>query len=177
MAEDERVEETKGGEVPESKDAQRGKTESARVEGRADTLARQDLYLAHLVSGKSVSEASEAAGIDRTTGWRWRKEPEFQKRFIEARRDLFESTVAALHSSAADCIRCMRFCILSIRRCQRSAPPCFQHAIRPLPIKNPRTKRPSGQNRMKLTTVSAIQAGLPMSSSCAANACMAAPSC
>jgi len=108
MAEDERVEETKGGEVPESKDAQRGKTESARVEGRADTLARQDLYLAHLVSGKSVSEASEAAGIDRTTGWRWRKEPEFQKRFIEARRDLFESTVAALHSSAADCIRVLR---------------------------------------------------------------------
>src|SRR6516165_4791892 len=55
-----------------------------------------------------------------------------------------------------------------MRRCQRSPLPCAQHAIRPLPIRYPRTTRPSGQNTMKLTIVNPIQAGLPMSSRCAA---------
>src|SRR5712691_5666787 len=84
------------------------------------------------------------------------------------------SIATAAPSVRRPCIRSIRRCIRSMRRCHRSPLPCVQHAIRPLPIKYPRITRPSGQNRIKLTTVSAIQAGLPMSSNCAAIVCMAA---
>ena len=64
--------------------------------------SREDKFLLALLTGKPIAQACEAAGIGRSTGWRLRQDPEFMKRFREARSELLASTISRLHSDSLD---------------------------------------------------------------------------
>jgi DNA-binding MurR/RpiR family transcriptional regulator len=55
---------------------------------------RRRLYesaVAAMLSSKNVTEAAEACGISYSTLNRWQQEPEFQKLYSDAKRDILES--------------------------------------------------------------------------------------
>lgn len=53
----------------------------------AATLAVwQQLYLDYIAGGHSPVQAAAAIGISRSTGWRWRQDPAFMARVIEAQK-------------------------------------------------------------------------------------------
>jgi hypothetical protein len=61
-----------------------------------DLTANQIYVLGLLMSGISVENAAAAAGINRKTVWRWRKEPAFRDALREAGDELWQDTLAIL---------------------------------------------------------------------------------
>jgi hypothetical protein len=78
--------------TPESETASHGVQQDARED------SKQELFLTALLTGKGMTEACEAAGICRSTGWRWRQDEAFQARYRRAKNELLDGAVAALHS-------------------------------------------------------------------------------
>jgi hypothetical protein len=63
---------------------------------------RQDIVIEQLVAGKSTAAAAEAAGIDRTTVYRWhRKDYEFRARLNRRRVDLQDEIALRLTAFAS----------------------------------------------------------------------------
>lgn len=67
-----------------------------------DSRARkaQEKLIAALLIHNTFDEAAKAAGISAATCWRWRKDPEFQERYREAKERMLAGAVHALHNSA-----------------------------------------------------------------------------
>lgn len=60
---------------------------TAEAQDEADELSvRRELYVEAVACGMSFSGAAEFAGVDRSTGWRWRQDPEFRQRVKDARQ-------------------------------------------------------------------------------------------
>jgi hypothetical protein len=70
----------------------------AQISSRA-TDPRQDKFLIELLAGHPVGRAAEAAGIGRSTGLRWRKDPVFAERLREGRSDLLHAGITDLHAA------------------------------------------------------------------------------
>jgi hypothetical protein len=61
---------------------------------------RQQTAIELLVAGATDMHAAEVAGVDRTTIWRWKKDPHFQAAFDLARELAFGETVDRLRALA-----------------------------------------------------------------------------
>lgn len=62
--------------------------------------ARSDLAIAALLSTSSQAEAAAEAGISEATLTRWLREPEFQRRYREARWTVLHSAIGRLQALA-----------------------------------------------------------------------------
>lgn len=73
-----------------------------------ELTAAQCVAVEKLVAGATVTEAATAAGVERTTVYRWMKLAEFKKMLIERRNDSVEAVraeTAGLLSAAVDTFR------------------------------------------------------------------------
>lgn len=56
----------------------------------AEIVGAKEAFLAAFAKTGNISVAAQAANVDRTTAWYWRKDPEFRAKFREARRESVE---------------------------------------------------------------------------------------
>jgi hypothetical protein len=71
------------------------------------TPQQEDAVMA-LVSHPTMIQAAQAAGINESTLWRWRKSPAFQKRYREVRRELMAQTSGLLQAAAVEAVGVLR---------------------------------------------------------------------
>lgn len=64
--------------------------------------ARRELALAALLSSLTIRAAAKKAEVSESTLWRYLREPEFSKRYAEARRDAVEHLAVRLQSRASE---------------------------------------------------------------------------
>ena len=69
---------------------------------RYPTLSRRgEKILMALLEHPTFEKAAPAAGVSLPTLWRWRQKPEFQKAYLEARRDVHSQSMARLQQAEA----------------------------------------------------------------------------
>jgi hypothetical protein len=79
------------------------------LKGSAEKIsAKQERVIPALLSKPTLKEAAEASGVSEVTLWRWLREPAFQSRYREARRDAVEIAVATMQSDCAVAVRTLR---------------------------------------------------------------------
>lgn len=66
----------------------------------ARVRAREDAVLSRMLAGESLNSIVKAVPISRSSLFRLRRLPQFQRRLEEARAQSFEATVNSLHSAA-----------------------------------------------------------------------------
>jgi hypothetical protein len=69
---------------------------------------QQERLISELLTGKTLGEACEAIGISRNTGWRLRRDPEFQQTYREARESILDAALDQLSDSAVVFCRTLR---------------------------------------------------------------------
>jgi len=62
---------------------------------------RGEKILMALLEHPTFEKAAPAAGVSLPTLWRWRQKPEFQKAYLEARRDVHSQSMARLQQAEA----------------------------------------------------------------------------
>jgi hypothetical protein len=62
---------------------------------------RGEKILMALLEHPTFEKAAAAAGVSLPTLWRWRQKPEFQKAYLEARRDVHSQSMARLQQAEA----------------------------------------------------------------------------
>jgi hypothetical protein len=62
---------------------------------------RGEKILMALLEHSTYEKAAPAAGVSLPTLWRWRQKPEFQKAYLEARRDVHSQSMARLQQAEA----------------------------------------------------------------------------
>jgi DNA-binding MurR/RpiR family transcriptional regulator len=65
---------------------------------------REDAALAALLSELTIAEAATKAGISESTLLRWLRDPTFQGRYREARRQVVEQAIVGLQQAAGDAV-------------------------------------------------------------------------
>jgi hypothetical protein len=63
--------------------------------------AKQEVAIAALISTNSIKEAAAAASISEVTLWRWLKQPEFKKAYMQARWKAVQQAIAVLQRSTS----------------------------------------------------------------------------
>lgn len=66
---------------------------------------KQELALCAILSHSTRKEAARAAGISDETLWRYMKNPLFQRRLREARRDAVQQTITTIQRASSDAVR------------------------------------------------------------------------
>ncbi len=69
---------------------------------------KQERALVALLDCGEIKKASETAGINEATLWRWLQSPDFQSRYRVARRQLVETAIAQLQSDCTVAARVLR---------------------------------------------------------------------
>jgi DNA-binding MurR/RpiR family transcriptional regulator len=69
---------------------------------------KQERALIALLDCGEIKKASETAGVNESTLWRWLQSPDFQSRYRAARRQLVETAVAQLQSDCTIAARVLR---------------------------------------------------------------------
>jgi hypothetical protein len=69
---------------------------------------KQERALVALLDCGEIKKASETAGINEATLWRWLQSPDFQTRYRAARRQLVETAIAQLQSDCTVAARVLR---------------------------------------------------------------------
>ena len=72
------------------------------------TRAREELVLALLLAGKSVTEICQKVPISRSSVWRLRRCADFQARLKQARQHAFDAAVNALHNNSLTFVETLR---------------------------------------------------------------------
>ncbi len=69
---------------------------------------KQERALVALLDCGEIKKASETAGVNEATLWRWLQSPDFQSRYRAARRQLVETAIAQLQSDCTVAVRVLR---------------------------------------------------------------------
>jgi len=69
---------------------------------------KQERALVALLDCGEIKKASETAGINEATLWRWLQAPDFQSHYRAARRQLVETAIAQLQSDCTIAARVLR---------------------------------------------------------------------
>jgi hypothetical protein len=69
---------------------------------------KQELALIALLDCGEIKKASETAGVNEATLWRWLQLSDFQSRYRAARRQLVETAIAQLQSDCTVAARVLR---------------------------------------------------------------------
>src|SRR5690349_21826462 len=65
---------------------------------------KQERGVLALLEHSTLEEAASAAGVGKTTLWRWLQMPDFQAAFMQARRDAVRHAVARLQKYAGEAV-------------------------------------------------------------------------
>jgi hypothetical protein len=75
------------------------------------TTAKQDRLMdrliAELLTHPNLEDAAAAAGVSRTSAWRWMKSADFIARLRTARRDAMQHAMAQLQTAAIGAVACL----------------------------------------------------------------------
>ena len=85
-----------------------------------DFDARREQALAALLASPTIRAAAKKAGVSDTTLWRYLREPEFARRYAEARRDVVEHMVVRLQSRSSEAAQVL-FSVAKDRKAPASA--------------------------------------------------------
>jgi hypothetical protein len=66
--------------------------------------APQETAITSLLAGQSATEAAAAAGVNRSTLWRWTKDPMFEAALNRRKREIFEQAHSRLAQIAQDAL-------------------------------------------------------------------------
>jgi hypothetical protein len=77
---------------------------SARAEYKSDITPKQEKVLAALLSHPTMEEAAEAAGVNRTTIFRWLQQEDFQAAYRNARRESVKHAIARLQNRTSEAV-------------------------------------------------------------------------
>jgi hypothetical protein len=67
---------------------------------KSSISARQEKALAALLTEVTIETAAKNAGVTDVTMWRWMREPEFRRRYQEARRQIVEEAVGLMQRAS-----------------------------------------------------------------------------
>lgn len=70
--------------------------------------AKQETFLASLLSHSTIKAACEESGISETTGWRYLNDEKFKERYRKAQRQVVEHTIVRLRTDAGDAAKALR---------------------------------------------------------------------
>ena len=70
--------------------------------------AKQETFLAALLSNSTIKAACVESGISETTGWRYLNDEKFKERYRRAQRQVVEHAIVRLRSDASDAARALR---------------------------------------------------------------------
>ena len=70
--------------------------------------AKQEKALAALLDKPTIREAAAASKVGETTLWRWLQEPEFQRGYRAARRQVVEHSISELQSATSDAVATLK---------------------------------------------------------------------
>lgn len=68
----------------------------------------QEKAITALLSESKLKDAANVAGISESTLWRWLKEEEFQKAYMQARRESVRHSVAQLQQTSGEAVGVLR---------------------------------------------------------------------
>jgi hypothetical protein len=80
--------------------------------GHSKMPQRQEAFLTALLSQPTILLAAKAAGISEATATRWLKDPDFQARYAEAKRQAFGEVLAFLQQSMLGAVATLRSVML-----------------------------------------------------------------
>ena len=80
--------------------------------GHGHKYRQQEAFVAALLTQPTVVMAAKAAGISEGTAGRWMKEPAFQERYAEAKRQAFGEVLAFLQQSMLGAVATLRSVML-----------------------------------------------------------------
>jgi hypothetical protein len=75
---------------------------------KAKLTTKQQRAMEALLATPTVLAASEAAGVSKTTIFRWLADPDFSAAYREARGQLLEATLAALQAAGAAAVETLK---------------------------------------------------------------------
>lgn len=70
--------------------------------------AKQEAFLAALLSNSTIKAACEESKISETTAWRYLNEEKFKQRYREAQRRVVEHAIVRLRADAGDAAKALR---------------------------------------------------------------------
>ena len=70
--------------------------------------AKQEAFLAALLSHPTIKAACEESGISETTGWRYLNDEKFKERYRRAQRQVVEHAIVRLRADAGDAAKALR---------------------------------------------------------------------
>jgi hypothetical protein len=70
--------------------------------------AKQETFLAALLSYSTIKAACDESGISETTGWRYLNDEKFKERYRKAQRQVVEHTIVRLRSDASEAVKALR---------------------------------------------------------------------
>lgn len=76
--------------------------------GHTKRPQRQEAFLAALLTQPTIVLAAQAAGISEATATRWLKDPDFQARYAEAKRQAFGEALTFLQQSMLSAVTVLR---------------------------------------------------------------------
>ncbi|WP_303973924.1 replication protein [Streptococcus merionis] len=77
--------------------------------GTTDKLTpKQEKFLLALMTSKTIDEATQKAGIARTTGYNYMKSLTFRRAYRKARTDIVQQTTALLQSASIEAVEVLR---------------------------------------------------------------------
>lgn len=69
---------------------------------------KQELAIIALLESATQSDAARKTGVNIATLWRWQQEPEFQRAYRAARRQLVETAQTELQKACADAVSTLK---------------------------------------------------------------------
>lgn len=70
--------------------------------------AKQEAFLAALLSHPTIKAACEETGISETSGWRYLNDEKFKERYRKAQRQVVEQIILRLRTDASDAAKALR---------------------------------------------------------------------
>ena len=77
-------------------------TNAKKTQGNSELEPRQSMVIAHILLGKTQTDAANAAGVDPATVSRWKQEPIFLAELNRRRAELYEAHHSDLLAMAAE---------------------------------------------------------------------------
>lgn len=74
---------------------------------------KEDAALVALISEPTLREAAKKAGIGEATLWRWLQDPEFQDKYITARRQAVSQSITQLQKISSEAVETLREVMIS----------------------------------------------------------------
>ena len=73
-----------------------------------ELTAKQEKAIAALLDRPTIREAAQSVNVGEATLWRWLQEPEFQRAYRTARRQVVEHSISELQSATSEAVAALK---------------------------------------------------------------------